>query len=80
MKIKKFIAEALDKIGVKIDSDLSKKKALKELIKKLENKEDKHQKSLEKKPIKSKKKEIKNELSIIEVQKRKAKKLLNKLD
>lgn len=80
MGIKKFITTVTESLGLEVMETTKKKKALKNLIKKLEDKKSALKKSLSKKPEKKQKKELEEEYEIVSIQLKKGIKLLQKLN
>lgn len=80
MGIKKFITTVTESLGLEVMETTKKKKALKILIKKLEDKENKLKKSLSKKLEKKQKKELEEEYEIVLIQLKKGLKILQKLN
>lgn len=80
MGIKKFIESAKESLGLDELKISGKKKSLKILLKKLDLKKEKIEKSLDKKLEKKEKKELKEELDIISLQIKKGNKMLDKLN
>jgi len=80
MGFKSFIANVKDSLGIKVDIKDGKKRSLNNLLEKLERKEFKLNKKLSKKKHKKNKEEIKQELQIVQMQIKKCKKVLNKLE
>ncbi|PHQ65613.1 MAG: hypothetical protein COB99_03070 [Sulfurimonas sp.] len=80
MSIKKFMQSVRESLGLSDFEKSGKKKSVKNLLKKLRNREDKILKSLKKKIEKKEKKELKEELDIISLQIKNGKKILDKLN
>ncbi len=80
MKIKSFIEDVCETLGIDVFKKSTKKKSIKNLIKKLENKKNELIESHKKKSDKKKRKEINQEIDIIEIQIKKAQKVLDKLN
>ena len=80
MSIKKFIQSVKESLGLNEFEKASKKKSVKNLLKKLRNRENEILKSLKKKLEKKEKKELKEELAIISLQIKNGKKILEKLN
>ena len=80
MSIKKFIQSVKESLGLNDFEKAGKKKSVKNLLKKLRDREEKILKSLKKKIEKKEKKELKEELDIILVQIKNGKKILEKLN
>ena len=79
MSVKEFISSVKDYLGLDKFQKSSKKKSVKNLLKKLYNREEAILKSLKKKLKKKEKKELKEELDIISVQIKNGKKIQEKL-
>ena len=79
MGIKKFITTATESLGLEIDKNTKKKKALKILIKKLASRKSELKKALKKKLEKKQKKEMQEEYEIISIQLKKGIQLIQKL-
>lgn len=79
MGTKKFISNIQSYLGLKDNKKMSKKKALKDLLKKLNVRKLSIMKSLEGSLVKKEKKELKEDLDIISLQIQKGEKLLNDL-
>ncbi|WP_294965105.1 hypothetical protein [Sulfurimonas sp.] len=80
MSIKKFIQSATESLGLDDLQKAGKKKSIKNLLKKLRDREEEIAKSLKKKSDKKEKKELKEELDIISLQIKNGKKILEKLN
>ncbi|WP_373000899.1 hypothetical protein [Sulfurimonas sp.] len=80
MSIKKFIESVKESLGLNEFEKAGKKKSVKNLLKKLHDREDEILKSLKKKIEKKEKKDLKEELDIISVQIKNGKKILEKLN
>ncbi|WP_309496099.1 hypothetical protein [Sulfurovum sp.] len=79
MGTKKFLSNIQSYLGLKDNKKMSKKKALKDLLKKLNVRKLSIMKSLEGSLVKKEKKELKEDLDIISLQIQKGEKLLNDL-
>jgi len=79
MGIKKFITSVQSSLGLKDNKKVSKKKALKDLLKKLKIKKISVMKSLRGSLGKKEKKELQEDLDILSLQIKKAEKLLDHL-
>ena len=75
MKANSFIEGVLEMLGIEDDRKKSKKKSIKNLLEKLENKREKTIKKIKSNPSK----DLKLELDIIEIKIKKGKKILEKL-
>lgn len=80
MGIGKFIQSVKESLGLESFEKTTKKKSVKNLLKKLNDKKDIIDKSLTSKPEKKVKKELEEELSIITLQIKKGEKILKKLE
>jgi len=80
MGFKKFIQSVTESLGLGELKVSGKKKSLKSVLKKLNAKKKKIEKSLDEKLELKEKKELKEELAIISLQIKKGKKILNKLN
>lgn len=79
MGIKKFIKKVKSTLGLTDYEVESKKKALKDLLKKLNNRKKSIKRSLKSSPEKKEKKALEEELEIISLQIKKGKKILHNL-
>jgi hypothetical protein len=79
MKIKKFIKSVAHFLGLGDYKIEGKKKALKDLIKKLNKRKREMKKKIKETPVKKDKKELEEELEIVSLELKKAKSVLYKL-
>lgn len=80
MGIKKFFENVKETLGVESSVKESKKKSVKNLLKKLNQKKDETEKLLKTKPAKKVKNDLEEELKIIVCQIKNGKKVLQKLE
>ncbi|OQX59675.1 MAG: hypothetical protein B5M52_02695 [Helicobacteraceae bacterium 4484_230] len=80
MGVKNFINSVKESLGLDDFKKAGKKKSVRKLLKKLNEREEKILESLRKKPGKKEKKELKEELEIISLQIKKGKEILEKLN
>ncbi len=79
MGIKKFITKVTESLGLEIMESTTKKKSLKQLLKKLNIKKSNIEKNIKDNTSKQKKKELEEEYKIISIQIKKGEKILQKL-
>jgi len=83
MNVKKFIDTVKSSLGIKDSKNNGKKKSMRNLLKKLDNKKDELDKSLKSKKVKESKKtkkELQEKREIVLAQIKKGKKILEKLN
>ena len=80
MGVKNFINSVKESLGLDNFKKSGKKKSVRSLLKKLNERQEKLLESLKQKPEKKEKKELKEELEIISLQIKKGEKILEKLN
>jgi hypothetical protein len=80
MNVKNFIISVKESLGLEDFKKSGKKKSVRKLLKKLNERQDEILESLKQKPEKKEKKELKEELEIISLQIKKGEKILEKLN